>query len=167
MGYRIGTRLIEEFIVKSQMGRCKDFRDTADVISKVAFKMYLNVTPTIANMSADGKSFTLIFDENPLSEFVELPIQCKRPEPASSHSSIISPTKKYNDSISDIEPEKQHHTPLWYSNILCGVIRGSLEMLQLQVEVKFVSDVLLGDEQTEISIKLIKVLEDEIPIGED
>ena len=32
---------------------------------------------------------------------------------------------------------------LWYSNVLCGVIRGALEMVQLQVEPQFVSDVLV------------------------
>lgn len=33
---------------------------------------------------------------------------------------------------------------LWYSNVLCGVIRGALEMIQIQVEAHFVSDVLVS-----------------------
>jgi len=41
----------------------------------------------------------LIFDENPLAEFVEL-------------------------------PEDSAMSELWYSNILCGVIRGALEMVR-------------------------------------
>ena len=44
-------------------------------------------------------SFTLIFDENPLTEFVELP----------------------NDALEG---------GLWYSNVLCGVLRGALEMVE-------------------------------------
>lgn len=36
-GYNIGVRLIEDFLARSNAGRCNDFRETADVISKVSF----------------------------------------------------------------------------------------------------------------------------------
>lgn len=39
---------------------------------------------------------------------------------------------------------------LWYSNVLCGVLRGALEMVQMRVEARFVKDVLQGDEVSEI-----------------
>lgn len=61
--------------------------------------MFLNITPTVANWSADNKSFSLIFDENPLADFVELP----------------------NDGRAQDE--------LWFSNIFCGILRGALEMV--------------------------------------
>lgn len=35
MGYSIGMRLIEDFLAKSNMGRCANFRETADTIAKV------------------------------------------------------------------------------------------------------------------------------------
>ena len=35
MGYNIGMRLIEDFLAKSGSGRCSNFRETAEVISKV------------------------------------------------------------------------------------------------------------------------------------
>ena len=35
MGYSIGMRLIEDFLAKSNMGRCSNFRETAEMISKV------------------------------------------------------------------------------------------------------------------------------------
>lgn len=35
MGYNIGMRLIEDFLAKSNVGRCANFRETADMIAKV------------------------------------------------------------------------------------------------------------------------------------
>lgn len=93
----MGIRLIEDFLARTATPRCQDFRETAEVISKVGFKMFLNITPVVGNWNADSREFSLILDENPLAEFVELP------EDAARH--------------------------LWYSNILCGVIKGALEMV--------------------------------------
>ncbi len=44
------------------------------MICKVAFKMFLNITPSVENFSQDGKSFSIVLNENPLAEFVELPV---------------------------------------------------------------------------------------------
>lgn len=35
MGYNIGTRLIEDFLARSNLGRCADFREVGEVVSKV------------------------------------------------------------------------------------------------------------------------------------
>jgi hypothetical protein len=43
---------------------------------------------------------------------------------------------------------------IWYSNILCGVIRGSLGQVGLQTEVKFYKDTLRGDDVNEIRVRL-------------
>ena len=37
-----------------------------------------------------------------------------------------------------------------YSNLLCGIIRGALEMIHLKVECKYVRDILKGDDYSEI-----------------
>jgi hypothetical protein len=98
-GLQLGVRLIEDFLAKSNTGHCANFRETAEVISKVGFKVFMNVTPTVTGWSQDGKSFGLVFEENPLADFVELPDDGRAQE------------------------------ELWYSNILSGVVRGALEMV--------------------------------------
>ena len=54
-----------------------------------------------------------------------------------------------------------------YSNIICGVIRGALEMIQMEVKCWFVGDTLRGSDSTEIRVKFVKILEDSLPAGED
>lgn len=106
MGYNIGLRLIEDYLAKTNTGQCSSFRETAEMISRVGFKVFLNVTPTVrwvgeggaGATGADGgrETFGLVFEENPLADFVELP------------------------------DDGRAQDELWYSNILCGVLRSTL-----------------------------------------
>ncbi|EGR47383.1 uncharacterized protein TRIREDRAFT_64332 [Trichoderma reesei QM6a] len=138
MGYNIGLRLIEDYLAKSNtMKRCSNFRETADMISRVGFKIFLNITPQVTNWTADNNSFSLVFDENPFADFVELP------------------------------DDGRAQNELWYSNILCGVLRGALEMVQMQVEAHFISDVLRGNDTTEMRVTLIRYIDDELPPEDD
>ncbi len=34
-GYNIGVRLIEDFLARTQQGRCYELRETADILAKV------------------------------------------------------------------------------------------------------------------------------------
>ena len=58
--------------------------------------MFLGVTPSVTKWSPAADEFSLMLENNPLAEFVELPAG---------------------------------HDNLYYSNILCGVLRGALEMV--------------------------------------
>lgn len=37
-GYNIGIRLIEDFLARSNVGRCQDFKETGEIIAKVKKK---------------------------------------------------------------------------------------------------------------------------------
>lgn len=71
---------------------------------QVAFKMYLGITPSVTNWSPAGDEFSLILENNPLVDFVELP---------------------------------DNHSTLIYSNLLCGVLRGALEMVRSRLEMRW------------------------------
>ncbi|KAL5724492.1 hypothetical protein ACHQM5_007747 [Ranunculus cassubicifolius] len=77
MGYNIGIRLVDEFLAKSNVSRCVDFKETADVIAKVGFKMFLGVTASVTNWDAEGTSCSFVLEDNPLVDFVELPDTCQ------------------------------------------------------------------------------------------
>ncbi|XP_005178640.1 trafficking protein particle complex subunit 3 isoform X2 [Musca domestica] len=72
IGYNMGMRLIEDFLARTSATRCLEMRETADRIQH-AFRIYLNVQPTITNWSPASDEFSLQFETNPLTEFVELP----------------------------------------------------------------------------------------------
>lgn len=102
-GYNMGIRLIEDFLAKSGWTRCSDFRETAQILSAVAFKMFLNCCPRVMEIQGNDKEFALVFTSEgesslPIYEFVSL-------------------------------PEELIKEGLIYGNILPGLIKGALEMV--------------------------------------
>ncbi|SCV72540.1 BQ2448_4077 [Microbotryum intermedium] len=140
MGYNIGVRLIEDFLARTGLTRCRDFSETGEVVSKVAFRSLFSITPTLVHHPAlaatQQPSFSLIFDENPMTDFVEL-------------------------------PDEAIEGGLIYAKVLEGVIRGALEMIQTSVTATIVSDALRGDEKTELRVTLVRFMEENMPPGDD
>eukprot|EP00761_Pharyngomonas_kirbyi_P009517 gb/GECH01009533.1/.p1 GENE.gb/GECH01009533.1/~~gb/GECH01009533.1/.p1 ORF type:complete len:190 (+),score=29.09 gb/GECH01009533.1/:1-570(+) len=139
MGYSMGLRLIEEFLAKTQLSNpCRTFRDAADTISKVGFRMFLGISDVkVEGWNQDNTEFSLIIPpkQNPLEDFVELPLQ--------------------------------YRNKLWYSNLLCGVIRGALEMVQMRVKCSCIKCPLRGDSHLEIRVVLEEMLQDPVPQDDD
>jgi len=54
MGYNIGMRLIEDFLAKSGVGRCANFRDTADMIAKVCTPKNVGVASIYLTFQSGG-----------------------------------------------------------------------------------------------------------------
>jgi len=126
MGYNMGVRMVDELLAKASLAQCASFSETAEVVAKVGFKMFLGVNVEVA--AATSSEFRLLLSENPLAEFVELPEECSKLE---------------------------------YSGLLCGVLRGALEMVQMRVECSLLRDTLWGDEVTEIRVLLKERLVEE------
>lgn len=45
---------------------------------------------------------------------------------------------------------------LWYSNVLCGILRGALDMINIDVKATFTNDTLRGHNETAIKVECIK-----------
>lgn len=138
MGYNIGTRLIEDFLAKSTVGRCADFREVGEVVAKVrvssipsqlpiaflnilhrllaqvGFKSFLNISPTVTHGAPLPPSS---------------PTNTASPQMLPGGSSFTL-TLDENPLAEFVElPEEALEAGLWFSNILCGVLRGALEMV--------------------------------------
>ncbi|CDW56338.1 trafficking protein particle complex subunit [Trichuris trichiura] len=71
IGYNIGLRIVDDFLSKNpSVGKCFDMKEIAAVL---ALKMYMGFTATVTDWSPAADEFSLVFDGNPLAEFVELP----------------------------------------------------------------------------------------------
>ena len=141
IGHSIGVRCVDEFLSKADVAgmglatQCQTLKDTAEVVAKIGFKMFLGIQAEIGGFSQDQRSFSIYLQDNPLSAFVELP-------PGDEQSG--------GDDLRKLK----------YSNLYCGVIRGALEMVNLKVECNIVRDTLKGDELNEIRVDLKEVLTD-------
>ena len=140
IGHSIGVRCVDEFLSKADVAgmglatQCQNLRDTAEVVAKMGFKMFLGIQAEVGAFSQDQRCFSIYLQDNPLSTFVELP--------------------------EDEQSGGDDLRRLKYSNLYCGVIRGALEQVNLKVECNIVRDTLKGDELNEIRVELKEVLAD-------
>jgi hypothetical protein len=141
MGYSMGVRCVDELLAKADQAgmnlpSCQSLADTAEVVAKIGFRMFLGVAADVQMIS--DTAFILSMSENPLALFVELP----------------------QDDDGGDSSSKTNWKDLKYSNLYCGILRGSLEQVNLRVECTFVKDMLQGDDVNEIRVELKEVLAD-------
>lgn len=74
-GYNIGCRLVDDFLAKSRApaSACAGFRPAVDAVARGAFRAFLGVAPRVANWNDAGTAVSLLLDESPLTDWVELP----------------------------------------------------------------------------------------------
>ena len=105
------------------------------MIARFGFKMFLGVDAEVAHFS-EGSD-----EEGDLPSF-----------------SILFPV---NPLATFVELPSQYAS-LWFSNLLCGVIRGACEMVRLKVEVFFEQDELRGGNNNEIKVRLLERMAEEM-----
>ena len=71
----------------------------------------------------------------------------------------------YENPLTEFVELPEELSGLVYSNVLCGAIRGALEMILLSVRCKFLRDTLRGDEVNEIQVEILEVMEEQM--GDD
>ncbi|XP_035835589.1 trafficking protein particle complex subunit 3 isoform X4 [Helianthus annuus] len=165
MGYNIGIRLIDEFLAKSNVTRCVDFRETAEVIAKVGFKMFLGVTASVSNWDTEGTCCSLILEDNPLVDFVELPDTCQGLNYCSILSGVVRGALEMMDMDSDsikVDLENGSTTNLDLEDDEVGSVEVSMK-----TEVTWVRDMLRGDDAFEFQVKLLKQVPEEYPYKDD
>src|SRR6266404_173388 len=97
--------------------------DAVGILLQVGFKTFLNITPSITHLSAPL----------PGSSTASTPQRSSNPPAASSGpGSAFVLTLEENPLAEFVElPEEALDSGLWYSNVLCGVLKGALEMVSL------------------------------------
>jgi hypothetical protein len=139
MGHSVGVRCMEEVLAKLALQAAEDGSTRtfgeSTDVLKVAFRMFFGIAV---------EATTVKRDENGTSsysiKFAENPL----------------------DIFVELPPERQD---LEYSQLLAGMLRGMLEMLQFDCSVKVVQTVLAGNETNELSVELKQVLQE--GAGED
>ena len=126
IGYEMGKRLVDDLIDDFQRGL--DTSDQNKLMEKLIRQLTQYYLGIIGTYNQDGeKEFHLIFPENPISFYVELP-----------------------ESLEG----------LLYSNIICGMLRGMLEISGFEVTCEFVKDKMKGDDINDLKITLVKYIEE-------
>lgn len=67
-----------------------------------------------------------------------------------------------------VDLPEQYRNRLWYSNVLCGVIRGALDMVNFKCDAMFVRDALRSDDPvSEIKVIFKELIKDQFKTDKD
>ena len=63
MGQNIGIRLVDDFLAKTNTGRCRNFREAAKTIAETGFRMFLGCSAKVTQI--DDKECKMVRYESP------------------------------------------------------------------------------------------------------
>ena len=111
MRYNIGIRLVEEYLAKTRSREMKSFKQSCEDIASIAFPMFVGVTASVENWSDEDQSCVIssVFCACSL-EFYSNPLSL----------------------FVELPPEL---SKLQYNAVYCGIIRGALEMVHVEIPV--------------------------------
>jgi hypothetical protein len=107
-----------------------------------SFKLFFNATPPLANPSQPPNPCFSLLLAGPYTQ-----------EPL------------YITEFVDVLPG--HLASFNYWALVCGMVKGGLEQVGFSTQVWMEKDQLKGDEFSEMRVKLLKVLDEAVPAGED
>lgn len=142
MGERIGVRLIEEYAARSGAPACRSPAQAADSVAKIGLKMFLGVSASVSELlgsAAATSSSSGNAGENQTN--------------GSPSTTVFSICFEENPLNVFVELPETLRQLLWYSNVLCGVIRGGLQQVGFVTHVWYARDVLRGDDVNEIRVQ--------------
>lgn len=143
MGERIGVRLIEEYAARSGAPPCRSPAQAADSVAKIGLKMFLGVSGSVTEVGGASSG--------PVSSSTGAAIGDAAN--GSNGGAVYSISFDENPLNVFVELPDALRQTLWYSNVLCGVIRGGLQQVGFVTLVWYVRDVLRGDDVNEIRIQ--------------
>ena len=136
MGHSIGCRLVEDFLAKTDSGR------------GARCEAFRDAAETVAKVG--------------LRMFLGIGAECERWNEAETRCAIVlesNPLARF----AELPPR---YRDLSYCQLLCGVIRGALEMIGMRTTCAFGKDALRGDDGFELDLELVEKIAEEYPFDD-
>ena len=156
-------------LARTGAAKCRTFRETLEAVAGPALRMFLGVTAVLENWNAEG-TVRCLAGKSPrgflgrrlraraLAFRAPPPPLTRRLAPLGCLQAVS--LRLPDNPLADFVELPPAYSELRYSNVLCGALRGALEMVSLRVDARFVRDTLNGDDATEIRVQLKEVLAD-------
>ncbi|XP_033619294.1 trafficking protein particle complex subunit 3-like protein isoform X1 [Fukomys damarensis] len=143
MGYSIGTRLVEDFLARTCVTRCHSYSEITDIIAQAS--SHRNQPQVLLILwKSQQVAFKMYLGVTPS-------VTCNNA--SRNEFSLILDKNPLSEFVEELPTGR---SSLCYCNLLCGIIRGALEMVHLTADVTFLQDRLKGDTVTEIGIIFLK-----------
>lgn len=125
--------------------------------------MFLGVTASVSSWDADGTCCSIILEDNPLVDFVELPDTCQGLYYCNVLSGVIRGALEMVSLLLSSKNFLVTSKMLWLSVFFCL----NNDQVSMKTEVTWTRDALRGDDAYELQVKLLKQVAEEYPYKDD